>query len=128
MIDVEITIEQPGQQLTFLEFELNSPFGNNPLALPGYADQPMQGSSPPQWKNMLDPTTPNAQGMLQSWIPSVVKKCLHLWTKPTTKQLNVNRVVYLLCKKGMPKLWWWTRSLRKSPDKWAERRLCVHVP
>ena len=122
MTDMEITIEQQGQKMTFLECELSSPSGPAPLSLPRYADQPVQGSSPPQCRKMLDPTAPNAQCMLQSWIPSVVKKCLHYWITPETKQLNVNRVVELLHKKGMPTQWW-ERSLRKSLDKWGERKL-----
>ena len=76
---------------------------------------------------MLDATAPNAQCMLQSWIPSVVKKCLHYWIAPETKQLNVNRVMDLVGKKGMPKQWW-TRTLRKSLDKWGEHQLCAKVP
>ena len=74
MSDMEIPIEHQGQHLTFVECELCSPSGPNPLSLPNYADQPMQGSSPPQWKKMLDVSAPNAQCMLQSWIPSVVNK------------------------------------------------------
>ena len=62
MTNMEITIEQQGQRLCFLECELCSPYGPNPLSLPNYAEQPMQGSSPPQWKKMPDALyrTPNA--------------------------------------------------------------------
>ena len=102
MTDMEITIKQQGQKVTVLEPELSSPRGSTPLSLPKYADQPVQGSSPPRCRKMLDPTAPNAQCMLQSWIPSVVKKCLHYWITPDTKRMNVNRVVELLHKKGMP--------------------------
>ena len=122
MTDMEITIEQQGQKLTFLECELDPRGGPTPLSLPDYAEQPMQGSSPPQWKKMLRATAPNAQSMLQSWIPSVVKKCLHYWITPETKQINVQRVVNLLNKNNMPKQWW-TGNLRKSLNKWGEIRL-----
>ena len=122
MTDMDITIEQQSQKLTFLECELGSPGGPTPLSLPNYAEQPMQGSSPPQWKKMLNATAPNAQSMLQSWIPSVVKKCLHYWITLETKQINVQRVVNLLNKNNMPKQWW-TGNLRKSLNKWGEIRL-----
>jgi hypothetical protein len=122
MTDMEITIEQQGQQLTFLECELNSPCGPIPLSLPNYAEQPMQGSSPPRWKKMLDATAPNAQCMLQSWIPSVIKKCLHYWITPETKRLNLQRVLSLLYRKDMPKQWW-TGNLRKGLNKWDELSL-----
>ena len=57
----------------------------------------------------------------------MVKKWLHYWITPETKQMNVNRVVELLHKKGMPTQWW-ERSLRKSLDKWGERKLCANIP
>ena len=127
MADMEITIEQQGQKLTLLECELSSPSGSTPLSLPKYADQQVQGLSPPQCRKMLDPTATNTQCMLQSWIPSVVKKCLHYWITPETKQMNVNRVVELLHKKGMPRQWW-DRSLGKSLDKGGERGLWANAP
>ena len=74
-----------------------------PVSLPKCADQPMQGSSPPQWKKMPDPRAPDAQSMLQSWIPLVVKKCLHYWISKDTKGENVCRVVRLLETKGLPR-------------------------
>ena len=46
---------------------------------------------------------------------SVVKKRLHYWIAPETKQVNVQRVLNLLGNKGMPKNWW-ARNLRKSLD------------
>ena len=125
MTHMEITIEQQGQQLTFLECEPSSPSGPNPLSLPRYAEQPMQGFSPPQWKKMLDATAPNAQCMLQSRIPCVIKKCY--WITPETKQMNVHRALNLLGKKGVPKNRW-TRNVRKSLDKWRERCLCDTAP
>ena len=127
MTDMETTIDQQGQKLTLLVCELSSQSGSTPLSLPKYADQPVQGSSPPQRRKMLDPTATNTQFMLQSWILSVMKKCLHYWIKPETKQMNVNRVVELLHKKGMPTQWW-DRSLRKSLDKGGERGLCANAP
>ena len=71
---------------------------------------------------MLNATALNARSMLQSWIPSVVKKCLHYWITPETKQLNVQQVVNLLNKSNMPKQCW-TGNLRKSLNKWGEIRL-----
>ena len=79
----------------------------------------MQGSSPPQWKEILDATAPNAQCMLQSWIPSVIKKCPHYWITPETKRLNLQRVLSLLYRKDMPKQWW-TGNLRKGLNKWGD--------
>ena len=107
-----------------MECELSSPFGPNPLSLPRYAEQPVHGSLPPQWKKMLDTTALNTQCMLQSWIPSVVKKCLHHWIAPETKRMNVQRVLDLLGKKGTSQSWW-TANFRKSLDKWGERHLCT---
>ena len=62
--------------------------------------------------------------MLQSWIPSAVKKCLHHLITPETKLVNVQRVLNLLSKTDMPQQWW-TGNLRKSLNKWGEPHLCT---
>ena len=63
---------------------------------------------------MLDATAPNAQCMLQSWILSVVIKCLHYWITPETKQMNVHRCWISWVKKVCHKIGGHEASVRRQ--------------
>ena len=114
---MEITLEQCGLQMRFLECMLQNPLGPHPLSLPDFVHC-VSESTPPQLEKLMDPEAPGTASMLRSLVPSWVKKAAHYRLSRATARLNLTFLRHLFVEKRYPSHMW-QPLLRKGALVWG---------
>ena len=114
---MDITVEQDSCTLRFLECMLSDPLGDHPLSLPDVLCC-ISDSTPPQVEKLMDPTALGCASMLQSLVPSWVKKAVHYRLSRLTAERNLEFLQQLLTRKAYPTSTW-KPLLRKGARAWG---------
>ena len=87
MTSMQITVEQQGRALKFLECWLTDPRDESPIGVPDYVSVHTPDCVP-QAKKLMNPTAPTVEYMLQSLIPNWTRNAMHY--RLTTEQATTN--------------------------------------
>ena len=117
LTSMQITLEQSGQSLQFLECQLENPHGPHPITLPNFLHQEEKPSSPAYVKKLIDGEALNWPTMVASLVPNMVKKAFHYRLNHSSLRLNLNRLSeFFMCKYGAKPAW--SDLLRSHTRKW----------
>ena len=114
---MNVTVEQVGREIDFLECTLRNPLGSCPIAVRDLLS--MQSKSTPcQVRKMLSALAPSTQGALVSMVPNAVKKSQHLRLTPEAVRSNLKNYSALYQAMEYPRAWW-EPTFRKCCLKWG---------
>jgi|Transcript_41104 hypothetical protein len=91
MTSMQITVEQQGQALKFLECWLTAPRSESPLGLPDYVNV-QTPDCVPQVQKLMNPTAPTVEYMLQSLIPNWTRNAMHYRLTPSQATTNLQHL------------------------------------
>ena len=115
---MQITLEQVGTTIRFLECQLSDPASAHPITLPDFLAVDEKPSSPSYVRKLIDGGAVNWPSMVASLVPNMVKKGFHYRLARVSLEMNLQRVYdFLRTKYGAVASW--TSLFRQHKNKWS---------